>query len=231
MALADLALAFTLGTFASANPCVLPLYPGFLAYMASRSREMGKTPHEGLMGLLVLAGVLTMMLLLGLAISLIGVSTSDVLKIVTPVADVMLILIGLVLLLNIDIGSRIPQLRAPLTKDPLRGSFVYGLLYGPIVLPCNAPLFLAVFTRSVGVEDFFGRLGIVLAFGLGFGLPLLLISLLGKARQGWLVRMFAENHSNINRVAGVILIAVGLYDLYLTTFYLSVLLANPAMPT
>lgn len=230
MSLADLALAFVLGVAASSNPCVLPLYPGFLAYMASRSKELGKRTNEAFMGLLVLAGVLTTMLLLGLVIALIGVPSADVLRLVTPVVDVFLILIGLVLVFNIPVGSRLPQLRAPLLKEPVRGSYFYGLLYGPIVLPCNAPLFLAVFTRSVGAADFFNRLGIVLVFGLGFGVILLIISLLGRARQGWLVRTFVEHHKTINRIAGAILIGVGLYDLYITAFYLPSLLARPVGP-
>ena len=51
-----------LGLLASASPCILPLYPGFLAYLGNQG-ELGKQKY--FLGLFVLVGVLTMMITLG----------------------------------------------------------------------------------------------------------------------------------------------------------------------
>ena len=69
---------------ASASPCVLPLYPGFLAFLALRTdgRPLGR--GRFLLGVFVLAGVLTMMLLLGLTLAALSLSIGRALSIVIP---------------------------------------------------------------------------------------------------------------------------------------------------
>jgi cytochrome c-type biogenesis protein len=42
MDIAAIATSFSLGLLATVNPCVLPLYPGFLAYLAARGGETSR---------------------------------------------------------------------------------------------------------------------------------------------------------------------------------------------
>jgi cytochrome c-type biogenesis protein len=56
---------------------------------------------------------------------------------------------------------------------------------------------------------------VFLAYGLGFGLPLVVLSLLAGARQQQIVRFVTRHHRAIDIVAGVLLIAVGIGDLIL----------------
>ena len=51
-------------------------------------------------------------------------------------------------------------------------------------------------------------------FGLGFGLPLLALSFLSGASQRWITRQFAQRARLINVVGGVLLVVVGVYDLW-----------------
>lgn len=98
-------------------------------------------------------------------------------------------------------------------RSPYASAFAFGFLFGPIVIPCNAPLVFAVFAYSVGVSGFIGQFTVLLAFGLGLGVPLLIISFLSAARGAWLVRKFADYHVVINRIAGVLLVTLGAYEL------------------
>ena len=86
-----------LGVVASASPCVLPLYPGFLAFLALRTdgRPLGRGRY--LLGVFVLAGVLTMMLLLGLTLAALSLSIGRALAIVTPLADLLILTFGILL--------------------------------------------------------------------------------------------------------------------------------------
>ena len=52
-------------------------------------------------------------------------------------------------------------------------------------------------------------------YGLGFGLPLVLLSLLAGARQQQIVRFVTRHHRAIEVVAGIALIAVGIGDFIL----------------
>ena len=57
------------------------------------------------------------------------------------------------------------------------------------------------------------RVGTFLVFGLGFGLPLVILSLLAGARQRTVVRFVLDHHRAIEIVSGVVLILVATWDL------------------
>ncbi|HKW78091.1 MAG TPA: cytochrome c biogenesis protein CcdA [Candidatus Limnocylindria bacterium] len=215
MILREVETGFVLGLFATASPCVLPLYPGFLAYLAAGGVGPSRA-GTGWLGLVVLAGVLTTMLALGALMALLAVSTGSVLRFVTPLADLVVVALGVLLLTGHDPFARLPALRVAAdarSGAPLRSAYVYGVLYGPIALPCSAPLLVALFGLGLGSETFLEVLVFFLAFGLGFGVPLLVLSLLARGAQASLVRLLARHHDVVMRAAGVLLIAVGVYDL------------------
>lgn len=210
---AELGVAFGIGLVATLSPCALPLYPGFLAYLAARSGE-GAARATGWLGLAVLAGILTMMLLLGAIIAALQVAVGRVLVVVTPLADLVVIGLGIALLVGLNPFAKLPSLASGAgERGPVLSAYLYGLMYGPIAIPCSGPLLIAIFTLSLTVTDFAQKLLFFLAFGLGFGVPLLAISLVAAGRGATLLRVFARNYAVIARVAGVVLIAVGLYDL------------------
>ena len=204
--------SFLLGLLSTASPCVLPLYPGFLAYLSGQT-EVGSMARRSLLGPFVLAGVLTMMLALGALIAALSISIGSALAIIIPLADLVILLLGVALLLDRNPFRSLPQVRVPVLRRPLLNAYVYGLLYGPIALPCSGPLVVAIFAVSVGVEDALGKLWVFLWFGLGFGVPLLVLSLMSGSFQHRLTRLFARRSRSINAIAGVLLIGVAVYDL------------------
>jgi len=212
--ISELATGFVVGLFATLSPCALPLYPGFLAYLAARRDEGAPSRAARWLGLVVLAGVLTTMLVLGALMAALAVSTSSVLRIVTPLADLVVIALGTLLLLGRDPFAKLPVLGpAKLGGGMVRSAYAYGLLYGPIALPCAAPLLIALFGLSLSFDSFLGALAFFMAFGLGFGLPLLAISLLAYSKQLSLVRFFARHREIVSRLAGAVLVVVGAIDL------------------
>lgn len=205
--------SLSLGLLATTSPCVLPLYPGFLAYISGGQAGLAGKAGRYLVGFFVLAGVLTMMLALGGIIALLSVSVGQALSIVIPLADLVIILLGVLLLLNINPFKTLPQIQVPVLSHPFINAFVYGLLYGPIALPCSGPLVVSIFALSLTAAEFFSKLNIFFWFGMGFGIPLLLLSFLSGAAQRWITRQFAQRARLINLVSGMLLVAVGVYDL------------------
>jgi cytochrome c-type biogenesis protein len=225
VALDSVLTSVSLGLLATTSPCVLPLYPGFLAYL-SGGQESLSNRHYGryFLGFFVLAGVLTMMLALGLIIALLSVSVGQALSVVIPLADLLIIGLGVMLLLDRNPFKSLPQIQVPVLSHPYANAFVYGLLYGPIALPCSGPLVVGIFALSLTAGEAIGKLGIFLWFGLGFGLPLLALSFLSGAAQRWITRQFALRARLINLIGGVLLVGIGIYDLWsnweLITVYL-----------
>jgi len=73
------------------------------------------------------------------------------------------------------------------------------LLYGPLVA--------GIFAFSPTAEEALGKLAVFLWFGLGFGVPLLALSLLSGAAQRPLTRLFARHSRLINAVGGLLLVS------------------------
>lgn len=209
----DVALtSLSFGLLATLSPCVLPLYPGFLAYLSGQvGVERGRQRY--FLGLFVLAGVLSAMLVLGAVMAALAISIGHVLAILIPVAIVVILVLGVLLLLNRNPFYRLPQVTVPLLRRPSLNAYAYGLLYGPIAMPCSGPMVVAIFVYSFSLGEALNQLWAFLWFGFGFGVPLLAISLLSGAVQRELTRWFARHGRAINFAGGLLLIAVALFDL------------------
>jgi cytochrome c-type biogenesis protein len=206
-------LAFTLGLASAASPCLLPLYPSFLAYLSTNVGTLEGRRASGLLGLIILAGVLTTMLAVALVLVAVSVPIGSVLGIVIPLVDVLLITLGVLLLLGRNPFERLPGMRVPLVNNPFGQAYVYGLLLGPLALPCAGAFALSLIAFSVGLEETLPRILTFIVYGLGFGLPLVLLSLLAGARRQEVVRFITRHHRAIEIIGGVLLIGAGLWDL------------------
>ena len=200
-----------LGLLTAASPCILPLYPGFLAYL-SRQTAMGRKRY--FLGLFVLAGVLSMMLTLGAVIAYLSVPVGSVLVYLLPLADVLILVLGILLLFNYNPFETLPQIQMPVFHGPFRNAYMYGLLYGPIALPCSGPMVVGIFALSFTAREAFSQFWTFLWFGLGLGIPLLMLSFFSAALQRQLTTLFARHSPAINFTGGVLLIGVAIYDLY-----------------
>lgn len=153
--------------------------------------------------------------MLGLAVVLVLVAMpiGAVLGYLVPAVDLLLITLGILLLTGRNPFERLPGTRVPIVANPFGQAYLYGLMLGPLALPCAGAFALSLIAYSVGLMETLPRILTFLAYGLGFGLPLVLLSLLAGARRERIVRFVARNHRRIEIVGGVLLIGVGIGDL------------------
>jgi len=214
-----LLVAYGAGLASSASPCLIPLYPAFMAYLtgsAGAEAGTGKARRvSGFLGLAVLLGLLTSMMVIGLIVVAISAPIGLILGFSLPIIDGLLVTLGVMLLLGINPFMKLPSIRVPGARGPVSRAYVYGVFLGPIALPCAGPFLIVTLAISVGAAETIGTLGTFLVFGLGFGLPLVLLSVLARARQDTVVRFLARNHRKIELLSGALLIGAGLYDLWL----------------
>jgi cytochrome c-type biogenesis protein len=208
-------LAFTLGVGSAASPCLLPLYPSFLAYLTANTKALEGRRATGLLGLIILAGVLTTMLAVAVILVVVSVPIGSVLAYLIPLVDAVLITLGILLLSGNNPFERLPGASVPIVANPFGQAFLYGVMLGPLALPCAGAFALSLIAYSVGLDETLPRILTFLAFGLGFGLPLVLLSLLAGARRQQLVRLITRHHRAIEIIGGLLLIGVGLWDLSL----------------
>jgi cytochrome c-type biogenesis protein len=214
--------AFVVGNAAIlTNVCVLPLYPSMVAYLAADLQDSPAPTHghsgrgvwdRALLGVLVLAGVLAMMLAVGLILFLLRRSFGTILPWLLPLVYGSVILLGLALLLGKNPFARLATANAPIFRNPLLTAFAYGLLLGPMTLPCAGPLIVSAFVLGAGsIGTLADSLAYTLAFGLGFGWPLVALPLLAVPAQRYLTRLLAGRYDLLTRASGLILIGIGLF--------------------
>lgn len=218
--------AFAAGVGATVTPCILPLYPAFLAYLTSQpSRSAGpQAPAVSIVrpalapavaALVVWAGVVVGMVAIGAIITLLAAPLGDFNRILLPFADGLLIALGGLLLIGVNPFARLPQPspNALGGHGPALGAFLYGLLFAPIAVPCSGPFLVGIFAFSLTVGDALGRLAFFATFGVGFGLPLFVLGSLGQARGAQLARAISRHERPLQLVFGAVLLAVGVWDL------------------
>lgn len=211
--LAELWTGFLLGSGAIlTNACMLPLYPGLIAFMASNADNERTRRASKWLGALVLLGVLSMMLLIGLALHLLQQPFGGLLTTLLPIIYLIVIGLGVLMLLGRNPFARLAQLQSPVFGSPYLTAYVYGLLFGPMTLPCTGPVVTAAFLRgAAGADAFTSEILYFLAFGLGFGWPLVLLPLVALPVQRQLVGWLARNHLVLTRVSGLLLIGIGIF--------------------
>jgi cytochrome c biogenesis protein CcdA len=208
--------AFVLGNAAIlTNVCILPLYPGLLAYMAANATNERSQGAMKWMGLLVLMGVLTMMVLVGGLLFIFQQSFGAILPIVLPTIYGVVIILGLLMLSGRNPFNRLQTVQTPLLKNPYIGAYVYGLLLGPMTLPCAGPVILSAFLLGTNsAADLADGLLYFFFFGIGFGWPLVLLPFLASSFQRRLIGWTTKNYKLLTRASGMLLIAIGLAGIY-----------------
>lgn len=208
--------AFLLGNSAIlTNVCILPLYPGLIAFLAGNAENERAQRASRWLGLLVLAGVLTLMTLVGFLLYLLQQSVSTILPVLLPLIYGVVILLGLLMLAGRNPFARISASQAPMLNNPYISAYVYGLLLGPMTLPCAGPIILSAFVLGVG--SFAGladSLAYFFAFGAGFGWPLVLLPFVALPFQRRFTRWMTNNYALLTRASGVLLIGIGLFGIW-----------------
>lgn len=194
--------------------CVIPLYPAFVAFLASGSDGVtARSP--ALLGLLVVAGVLSFLAIAGLVVAtVLQTSMTLVVEAVSAPAFAVLAVVGAVLLVSPNAFARLPTVEPPHSRYPTLSAYGYGLFFGAIVLPCNPGLIALFFARVPVLFDstVHAMLGF-LAFGLGIGAPLLALALVAESSGRHVTRTLATYSGPINRATGAVLLAVAAYYL------------------
>lgn len=206
-------IAFSAGVVSFLAPCVLPIIPGFLAYLAGSSIGNSTTKRREIF-------LNSVFFVLGFSVvfAVLGVLLNSVLSAVAYDAQIWLSRIGgaLVIFFGLYLVGliKLSFLDRPHTFRVSTGvhsryftSFLFGLAFAAGWTPCvGATLGAILGLAAVNPASAFGLL---LAYALGLGIPFLLIGLFAAEAGEWIARN-AEKLRFVNIAFGVILIALGI---------------------
>ena len=202
---------FALGNAAIlGNVCMLPLYPGMFVMFAQQSNNPRAKRWMPFLGLMVFAGVMVLLVAIGGLFHLLNAAVADVLGVVLPVLYGLVLALGIAMLFGKNPFTRLTMTSAPVMRNPAAGAFTYGMLLAPMTLPCTGPLIISAFTIGsvAGAGSFLDSLGYFLAFGLGFGWPLVLLPLLAQPAQRSITRFLTKRHQAVGIASGLLLLGI-----------------------
>ncbi|WP_439574500.1 cytochrome c biogenesis CcdA family protein [Phreatobacter sp.] len=209
--IATLGFAFLAGVLSILSPCVLPLVPLVLGAAVSEHR----------LGPLALAGGLAASFTaIGLFVATVGFAIGLDGGVFRSVAAVLMIGAGLLLVLP-QAQARLAVAAGPVSNwteqrfggfstGGLSGQFALGLLLGAVWSPCVGPTLGAASVLAARGESLGAVALTMLVFGVGAGVPLVLLGLVSRERMVQMrERMMAAGKSG-KLVLGGLLLLVGL---------------------
>ncbi len=202
------AVAVLVGLIGFLSPCVLPLVPGYLSYVAGLSGDDSPTPRRMLAGaLLFVLGFTVVLVTQGTLFGEFGFFVRQHEQAIERVFGVITIVMGIVFLGGISFLQREVKIHH-LPRAGLVGAPLLGLGFGLAWTPCLTPTFSAVFALSVSDGTAARGAFLMACYCLGLGLPFLLVA----AGFGWVSSAlgFVRRHRRaVSVTGGGLLVVIG----------------------
>ncbi|WP_433243317.1 cytochrome c biogenesis CcdA family protein [Streptosporangium sp. CA-135522] len=211
-----LALALTAGTLAAFNPCGFALLPAYLTMLLAddTGARSGPVPRALKLSAAMTGGFVTVFGLSGLVLTPLTISVGKYLPWLTIVIGVALAALGLWLLSGGELSPRTPKLATGRPAMSVRSLYGYGLSYAVASLSCTVGPFLAVVSAAMVGGGVLGGLAVFVAYALGMGLVVVLLSLAVALARGAVVGGLRRILPYASRIGGGLLLLAGLYVVY-----------------
>ena len=222
MSIADISFlsALLAGALSFLSPCVLPLVPPYLCYMAGISLEQFREEGSGegrsksailLTALFFTLGFATVFVGLGAAASSVGLLLRQHMDLLAKIGGVVIIIMGLNFLGVFRIGflSREARFQSGGKPATLSGAYIMGLAFAFGWTPCIGPV-LGAILNIAAVRETVGEGALLLAiYSLGLAVPFWIAAAFSGAFMRFLTR-FRRHLGLVEKVMGVLLILTGL---------------------
>lgn len=216
----SLTLVIGAGVLSFLSPCVLPLVPPYLTYMSGASYDQlraeanapGKlTLRVAITSLFFILGFSLVFIAMGATATAFGQVFRQILPILTPIAGVVILAMGLHFLGVFRIGLLDRQIRhqGPGMASGPFGGFLLGLAFAIGWTPCIGPVLAAILSVAASRDSATEGAMLLGLYSLGLGIPFFLA---GIAIGPFLTffQSFKKHLGMVEKVMGVILIITGL---------------------
>ncbi|MBB3386102.1 cytochrome c biogenesis CcdA family protein [Rhizobium sp. WW22] len=225
MSLADISLlsALVAGALSFLSPCVLPLVPPYLCYMAGISVEQFRgggaavAQAPGIRGNVLMSalfftlGFATVFIALGAGASSIGMLLRQHLDILAKIGGLIIVIMGLNFLGIFRIGLLAREARFQSGGKPatLTGAYIMGLAFAFGWTPCIGPVLGAILGVAASRETIGAGAGLLAVYSLGLAIPFWIAAGFSGAFMRFLSR-FRRHLGTVERIMGGLLVLTGL---------------------
>ena len=211
--------SFIAGIVSFLSPCVLPLVPPYLAYMAGVSisdmaddeRPPAVSAKVVITSVVFVLGFATVFVALGASFSYIGSYISQHFDLLSYIAGVVIIIFGLHFLGVFKIGFLYREARFQVANKPLGylGAYIMGLAFAFGWTPCVGPVLTAIlFVAGNEAEASRGAL-LLFAYAMGIGIPFIIAAVFAGQFMRFMTR-FRAHMGKVEKIMGILLILTGI---------------------
>jgi len=212
-----LSAAAAAGLLSFLSPCVLPLVPPYLTFIAGTTIEdvayerVARARRDVfLAAVLFVLGFSTVFVALGATASVFGQVLRAHIATLSLVAGLAIILMGFHFLGVFRLAFLYREKRVEVAKPlGLWGAYVMGLAFAFGWTPCIGPILAAILAIAASEHTTLRGAGLLAVYSLGLGVPFLLAAALLEPFVGFL-KKFRAHFGIVERVVGVLLIATGI---------------------
>ncbi len=211
--------AFLAGILSFVSPCVLPIVPPYLCYLAGVSiSEFHDDRTPPLVNLRIFASALAFVtgftiifVSFGASATWLGQFVQGHMRWLSMLAGALIILMGLHFLGLFRIGLLYREARLDVQRKPagLPGAFVMGLAFAFGWTPCVGPVLAAILFTAGGQENVGEGIKLLSAYSLGIGVPFLIAAAFSGAFMRFMGR-FRAHLGSVEKVMGGFLVLTGL---------------------
>ena len=208
----SLAVAFTAGIVSFLAPCVLPLIPGYLAYLSGTNLTAANTNRKEIFlnSVFFVLGFSLVFASLGVLLNTILERIAfDVLIWLSRLGGLIIIFFGLYLigLVKISYLEREHRIRVGNFRSRYFSSFVFGSAFAAGWTPCVGAALGAIL--GLAATEPGSAFALLLAYSFGFGLPFLIIGLFTTETSN-LLRGVGRWVRYLNIIFGILLVFLGI---------------------
>jgi cytochrome c-type biogenesis protein len=206
------------GLISFLSPCVLPLVPPYLVYMAGASLERladdepepRVRKETALAACLFVAGFSTVFIALGASATLIGAVLRAYSDWLSMIAGIVIIVMGLHFLGLTRIDFLLREKRLGMAKPVgLWGAYVMGLAFAFGWTPCIGPILAAILAVAASEATVWKGASLLAVYSLGLGIPFLIAALLAEPFAAFLSR-FRAHLQKVEMAMGALLVLTGI---------------------
>ena len=210
--------AFLAGAISFLSPCVLPLVPGYVSYVAGRTTdgiepgrlEVCRLPATGLSVCFVL-GFTTVFVVLGASATALGQMMLSYRYELNLIGGAIIIVFGLFMLgmARLAVMEREFRFHLAIPGGKPVSAYILGLAFGFGWTPCIGPILGAILTASAASATVAEGVTLLGVYSAGLGVPFLLAAMFTD-RLMRKIKSIGRLGRRLHQGAGVVMVAMGI---------------------
>ena len=216
VSLLGLTAALLAGAISFVSPCVLPLVPGYVSYVAGRTTVKGSVTSASAwravwLSLCFVLGFSTIFIALGASATALGQALLRWRFELNIVGGAIVILFGLFMIgaPRLSVMQRDLRFHLDIPGGQPTASYVLGLAFGFGWTPCIGPILGAILTASAASATIGEGMILLAVYSAGLGIPFLIVAGFTDRITGRL-RAIGRIGRRLHQAAGAIMILMGL---------------------